>query len=231
MRIVLEGKGNFINLEYPFPALPEEIEISEPLVRDELYHSDSGSKGARIVEFSFTVDSPGSYEIPPLGFSYFDPVARKYLQLSTGPLPFNCLPSRILSREIVEKGKENSVLVFFVLLSLFLSLVVFKLMRKRKRVPGTEVTTEKKTAFIPWFNRESIRKRNEEEQSEMLLHALEEFVKVKGQNLGAEHLKEAKRIRYELQHMMYAKAIDKVKLEEMTEQIFILFESDHSEYL
>jgi hypothetical protein len=74
-RIELTGKGNITLFNAPELKLPPGWETYEPKV--------SGGKDSRTYEYLLIPRNPGTFEIPPHKWSYFDPAEQQYFTLSS----------------------------------------------------------------------------------------------------------------------------------------------------
>ncbi|MBX2889115.1 MAG: protein BatD [Ferruginibacter sp.] len=84
LQVELSGEGNFQMITPPFVSWPAGIEGFEPRVTDKLDVNEVPVKGKKIFDFVFNVSHPGEYVIPPIVFSYFNPVNQVYEQALTG---------------------------------------------------------------------------------------------------------------------------------------------------
>lgn len=84
--ITINGSGNFTQIDAPLMKWPAGIEGFEPTVSDQFDKTRSPLKGSRTFNYGFISATPGSYSIPPVVFSYFDPVAHTYRSLRTDSL-------------------------------------------------------------------------------------------------------------------------------------------------
>jgi hypothetical protein len=229
--VVLEGNGNFINTGQPKLAWPNGVESFEPVIRNELRNSDSGTTGTRIFDFAFTVDSVGSFVIPPLNFSFFDPVLKKYQFVQTNALPFSTSPAIGINERIIATSKKNAPVILVTILVLFLASVVFILIRKRKRITIIQTDPAARQKFEPHFSKDAMGDMKDTELSKALVRSLEEFITRNQKNITIDEIREARMIKEDLQRMIYANAIEKNKLDELSGRCFRLFERDHSAYL
>lgn len=83
LEIVIDGKGNFIQITAPVVQWPSGMEGFDPTVKDELDKTKSPLTGRRIFRYPFVCASPGSYKILPLNFSFFNTDSNKYKTIST----------------------------------------------------------------------------------------------------------------------------------------------------
>ena len=86
--IIISGKGNFIQISSPLIQWPAGIEGFEPTVIDSLDYTQSPMNGKREFHFRFVSAKPGSYDLPPVSFSFFNPDTNKYKTVYTQPINF-----------------------------------------------------------------------------------------------------------------------------------------------
>ncbi len=84
--MTISGVGNLQMVNLPEINWPEGIEVFEPKATDDLYKNTVPLSGKKIFEFPFTVSKPGTYIIPALDFSFFNPRELKYKMVNTGPI-------------------------------------------------------------------------------------------------------------------------------------------------
>ena len=80
--LTVSGKGNLQHAEAPQLTFPTDIEAQEPVISDRISTPEKGGvSGSRSFEYVLIPREAGEYELPAASFSYFDPVARKYVTL------------------------------------------------------------------------------------------------------------------------------------------------------
>ena len=77
----VSGTGNLQLLDAPAVHIPETIEQYDPKVNDQLTESASGVSGSREFTYLMIPRHEGTYTLPPVPFSYFDPEAKRYVTL------------------------------------------------------------------------------------------------------------------------------------------------------
>ena len=79
----LTGTGNLQNVDYPKLKLPTGIvQYGDPKVSDEINYTASGAEGKIDLVYTLKVTKEGSFDMPDLNVSYFDPKAVKYVTLT-----------------------------------------------------------------------------------------------------------------------------------------------------
>ncbi len=96
LKVVLEGIGNIQLINSPKIKWPDGIDGYDAKVTDDLDKFSVPIKGTKTFTFPFTASKAGSYSIPRVSFSYFDPSTEQYKILNTQPLTIS-----------VTKGKGN----------------------------------------------------------------------------------------------------------------------------
>jgi len=81
----ISGSGNLQLINAPHVRIPEAIERYDPKVNDQLSESASGVSGSREFTYLMIPRHEGSYTLPPVSFSYFDPAAKRYVTLQGDP--------------------------------------------------------------------------------------------------------------------------------------------------
>ncbi|MEP7163473.1 MAG: BatD family protein [Ferruginibacter sp.] len=76
--IRISGNGNLQLLTAPVLEWPAGIDPYDPKVSEELDKTAVPVRGSKTFEYSFSVNAPGNYSLPPVKFSYFDPNTASY---------------------------------------------------------------------------------------------------------------------------------------------------------
>ena len=85
LKVVLSGDGNFATLEAPPFTAPNAFELYEPEVASSIDRSGRRIRGTKTFTYVLVPRSHGTYELPPITFSYFDPQAGRYRTLTSEP--------------------------------------------------------------------------------------------------------------------------------------------------
>lgn len=91
LEIIIQGKGNFTQLDAPSIQWPEGVEGFEPSVRDELDKNKVPLTGERVFRYPFVCAGAGNYILPAVSFSYFDKDSNSYKTLSTEKIPLTVI--------------------------------------------------------------------------------------------------------------------------------------------
>jgi hypothetical protein len=81
--VTIGGHGNLRHIEAPKVLFPADFEVYQPSEKDNIQVSEQGMTGSKTFEFLAIPKTQGSYIIPPIEFSYFDPVQGRYIEHKT----------------------------------------------------------------------------------------------------------------------------------------------------
>ncbi len=102
--ITVTGKGNFTQLDAPVIKWPEGLEVFDAKVIDELDHKVSPMKGKRTFHIPFLSSRPGTYTIPSIRFSFFDPDSNNFKTVLTQPTLIRVTASEKPTEKAIQKG-------------------------------------------------------------------------------------------------------------------------------
>jgi len=91
LKIVISGSGNMKYAGAPSVKLSPDIEKYDPKITDNIRTSTTGQSGQRTYEYVLIPRHHGDFTIPPVTYSYFNPVSKQYETASTGELKFHSL--------------------------------------------------------------------------------------------------------------------------------------------
>ncbi len=97
LKVRISGNGNLKLVEAPSIDFPPDFETYDPKVVTHIKNTVHGATGYKQFEYLMIPRHAGKYRIPPVTFSYFDPVQKSYKTLRT--------PAFTLQ---VRKGEEES---------------------------------------------------------------------------------------------------------------------------
>jgi hypothetical protein len=82
----LSGAGNLGLIDIPEPKFPVEFEVFDPEERQSIRTGKFGQKGRLSKEYLLIPRYRGTYKIPPLRFSFFNPASEEYVEIVRGPM-------------------------------------------------------------------------------------------------------------------------------------------------
>ncbi len=91
----LSGKGNLQLVTAPEIKWPQQLEVFEPQVTEQLEMASVPVSGRKVFEIPFTVQAPGNYQVPAIDFAYFDPESESYKVVRTEPISFTVNKSTV----------------------------------------------------------------------------------------------------------------------------------------
>lgn len=86
LQVMVTGSGNLQLLTAPVLKWPEGIDAFEPETGESLNKTMVPVYGRKLFEYGFSADKPGTYILPAVDFSYFDPATGSYKTISTKQL-------------------------------------------------------------------------------------------------------------------------------------------------
>lgn len=116
LNITITGAGNLQLVNTPDINWPQGFEAFDPQTTDELEKTAVPVSGKKTIAYTFTLSSPGTYFIPAILFSYFDPQERKYTTDSTKPISFTVTKGTGIKNDstaLAKKEKAGILNTFF----------------------------------------------------------------------------------------------------------------------
>jgi hypothetical protein len=145
LTLVIRGKGNFIQLAPPIINWPKGFDVFDPVTKDELNKNAVPTEGSQKYVFSFASDVVGRHTIPPVKFSFFDVVSRKYKEVSTDSLALEIIPSDADSdkkqRHFIPTSGSFPVYIILAALVMIIAAIIFWKNKKQKTVQVLEDET------------------------------------------------------------------------------------------
>ena len=141
--VLIQGQGNLQMVNAPEIVWPEGLEVFEPKVTEDLNKFNIPVSGRKLIEFPFTIVTPGKYRIPAVTFDFFDPASGKYKSAVTQPVNFIVTKGtgKALNKPVTEGRKEqffnrlfhNRWILVSVIASLIIGGLLFWLFRENKK--------------------------------------------------------------------------------------------------
>lgn len=97
IKVTLNGNGNIRLLKNPEVKFPNDFDIYDPKVETDIKTTTAGVSGSKTIEYMAIPRYAGSFEIPPIEFSYFDIKSGSYKTLKSDAYTLE-----------VEPGEEGS---------------------------------------------------------------------------------------------------------------------------
>ena len=83
IKLVISGTGNMKLIKTPELELPKDFEAYDPKITNDFKFTNNGLTGTKTIEYLFIPRYQGTYTIPAIGLSYFDPSSKSYKTLKT----------------------------------------------------------------------------------------------------------------------------------------------------
>ena len=97
IKLVISGTGNLKLISNPEIKFPDDFEVYDPKVDNQVRLTKEGLTGNKVIEYLAIPRHAGTYKIPGVSFSYFDIRSKSYITLNTEDYVIN-----------VEKGAGNA---------------------------------------------------------------------------------------------------------------------------
>lgn len=145
LQVMITGSGNLQLLTAPVIIWPRGIDAFEPETGESLNKAMVPVYGRKVFEYGFSADKPGTYIIPAINFSYFDPVSGTYKSTGSKQLTVTVtnavagasMPGGIMSKREPVSGINrifnNRWWIIFFIASIVIPGLVFWIRREKKR--------------------------------------------------------------------------------------------------
>jgi hypothetical protein len=139
LEIVIRGAGNFHSLTPPavyWPAGFKQFAISE---KSRLNEKTFPVEGERIISVPFVAEQQGTYIIPPVEFSFFDPSRKQYVRTLSNQIrllvtPSSKKPAPDVTNAQSAKKTTGNYLWLFLIVAVFAVTARILVLLKRRRV-------------------------------------------------------------------------------------------------
>lgn len=166
--ITITGSGNMHLITVPEIKWSQDFEVFDAKVTDNTDSKTVPISGSKTFEIPFAVGKEGTYKIPAISFSYFDPVIKAYKNIVSQNISFTVTEGKTLtnvttSKRLREDGSlgENIIsskwLIILFLTGVMIVVLIFWMSRGKKEKPipiisNTESGVEKSLDFYPIQN-------------------------------------------------------------------------------
>jgi hypothetical protein len=89
LKTVISGTGNHRLARNPQYQIPTDFDVFDPKVTNNINQTAQGGRGSRTVETLIIPRHSGTFEIPPVEYSYFNPSTGRYQTLRSQPITIN----------------------------------------------------------------------------------------------------------------------------------------------
>jgi hypothetical protein len=88
LKVIVRGNGNLPIVNAPQIKWPDSVEAYDATAKEEVDKTVAPLSGSKTFEYLFSPQKKGSYILPAVDFSYFDPTSASYKTVSSGPFNF-----------------------------------------------------------------------------------------------------------------------------------------------
>lgn len=93
LTVTISGQGNIKLTDAPVISFPSGLETYDPKTTTKVANRETGSSGNKIFEYLIIPRSAGTYTIPKIEWSFFNPAKNQYQTIASRPLSFHVLKS------------------------------------------------------------------------------------------------------------------------------------------
>ncbi len=108
VKVILEGKGNLKNAVVPALTGPTSLKIYEPQTGDRLTSTKGTLGGRRTLEYVVLAQQTGTFTLPGLTFSFFNPETRRFEDSKTDPITLTVTPGAGGSTVVAVPNSANA---------------------------------------------------------------------------------------------------------------------------
>ncbi len=169
--VTITGSGNMHLLTLPEIVWPVEFEVFDAKITDNTDNKTVPLSGSKTFEIPFSVVKKGSYKIPDISFSYFDPATKSYKNTTSQNISFTVIKSNklidIAANKTMNLKNENASfigkiiasrwLIILFLAGIIIASLIFWMSRDKKEttipsVSNNETEVEKSFDFHSQHN-------------------------------------------------------------------------------
>jgi hypothetical protein len=138
IKLALGGTGNLPLITDPEINWPKGFDVPDPQVTEDINKYEFPLGGVKVFEYSVPTRDTGTFTIPPVNFSYFDPSDKKYKTVSTKPLTYTVSVSEKLTEiEPIEAGRKEPFPLHYLYFGLIavavIAIIIFQVVRAKKK--------------------------------------------------------------------------------------------------
>lgn len=134
----IHGSGNFPLITDPHVDWPDQLDVPPPIVEEAVNKYQFPLSGVK--RFQYTIDNrdTGTFTVPAVSFSFFDPATASYKSVRSEPLTFVVEPSENEKKTLpIFKGKQSGNIpvhyyYFGVVVLVIIGVILFLTLKKQK---------------------------------------------------------------------------------------------------
>jgi hypothetical protein len=151
-QIVINGTGNIPLITAPMLKWPDGVDASEPEVKESINKYSYPVSGSKTFTYSLVTNRSGEILLPPVSFSYFDPISKTYKTLHRDSIMLHIQSSGESDTELPRDGKQSEsisisreTVLFSILVLIIIAWIVFQV----RNLSGHSKTKELSSLVIP----------------------------------------------------------------------------------
>jgi hypothetical protein len=135
----ISGTGNFPLITDPPVQWPEGVEVSTPVVNEDVNKYQFPLSGAKIFEYTITNSDTGSLIIPAVHFDYFDPASATYKKATSDTLTYKVVESDVDEKTVplINVNRDGGLPLHFyyfgIVALVIVAVIVYISLKKAKR--------------------------------------------------------------------------------------------------
>ena len=141
IRLRITGTGNFPLITDPQVKWPEGLRVSPPAVNEDVNRYQFPLFGEKIFEYSVDNSETGTFTIPAVSFTYFDPTSGSYTTVQSKPLIYTvkAADSSKKSLPIITDNAPGGVPMhyyyFGIVVAVIIGVIVYMAVKKKRTSP------------------------------------------------------------------------------------------------
>ena len=139
VKLVITGTGNFPLVTEPHVIWPSSAEISGPTVDEQVNKYVYPLSGVKTYQFTIEHRDTGTFTIPPVKFSYFNPKSRTYKTAESGELRYTISPATMAKKkegQLIVRNEKQTPLHYYYFAGVALviiSMIIYFILKPSKK--------------------------------------------------------------------------------------------------
>lgn len=111
LKVTIKGKGNLTVVNAPSVKWPDSVDAYDPTAKEDIDKTVSPMSGSKTFDYVFSPRKQGTYELPPVEFSYFDPASATYKSIQSPAFHFEVTAAAKHAKHNVLQSVETESLL------------------------------------------------------------------------------------------------------------------------
>lgn len=194
LSLTISGSGNMPLINAPEINWPKGLDVYDAKMKEQLDYQQVPVSGHKIFNIPFTISKAGIYSLPPIHFSWFNPVSGKYESTKTEPVEFKVLQGNRMKTISKTSGPSKGFLSIYgaeiigglLLIGGLIVLLIYVIFRKKNketelesliRLDDLKNRQEAEEAMIPGNPLEAAHEKLKSENAEAFYRELDSCLK------------------------------------------------------